>query len=47
MSSPEHVFALRRFSFTITEHDPSNPWLVVGELRRESVKLEDGQDFYE
>jgi hypothetical protein len=33
------------YSFTVTEHDPDKPWIVVG-TGRHTVELEDGQDFF-
>ena len=33
------------YRFTITEYDGDQPWLIVGPLRRETVELEDGEDF--
>ena len=29
----EHVF-VREYSFTVTEHDPAKPWLIVGREHR-------------
>jgi hypothetical protein len=34
------------FSFTVTEHDPARPWIVVGSERR-SVELDEGRSVYE
>jgi hypothetical protein len=34
------------FSYVITEHDPQQPWIVVGRTRH-AVTLEDGQNFVE
>jgi hypothetical protein len=38
---------VRSYSFTVAEHDPERPWILVGEIRRLTVELEDGQGFYE
>ena len=34
------------YSFTITEYDPEQPWLVVS-TGRESVELAEGEIFYD
>jgi hypothetical protein len=34
------------FSFTVTEHDPERPWIVLGS-ERQTVTLDDGVDFFE
>jgi hypothetical protein len=36
---------VREYGFTITEHDPDRPWLVLGSEHR-TIKLPDGQDFF-
>jgi hypothetical protein len=36
---------VRSFSFTVTEHDPDQPWLVTG-VEHRTVELEDGVDFF-
>lgn len=36
---------MREHRYTVTELDPQRPWVLVGEIRRLSVELEDGQDF--
>ena len=41
----EHMFALREYTFTITEHDPDRPWIVRGHDRH-TVTLEDGVEFF-
>lgn len=41
----EHMF-VSAFSFTLTEHDPEWPWLVLGRERRK-ITLDDGLDFFE
>jgi hypothetical protein len=33
------------YSFTVTEHQPDKPWLVLGQERR-IVELEDGENFF-
>jgi hypothetical protein len=33
------------YSFTITEYDPSKPWIVVA-TSRDSIELGDDQHFY-
>jgi hypothetical protein len=38
---------VRSYAFTVTEHDPDRPWIVVGESRHLTVELDDGQNFYE
>jgi hypothetical protein len=32
------------YTFTLTEHDPERPWIVVGQQR--AVVLEDGTHFF-
>jgi hypothetical protein len=36
---------VREHRYTLIEYDSQRPWVVVGEIRRLSVELEDGQDF--
>jgi hypothetical protein len=36
---------MHRYAFTITEHDPNRPWVVVGR-ERSTVTLEDGLEFF-
>jgi hypothetical protein len=36
---------VREYRFTITEHDPDRPWIVLSTERR-AVKLPDGQEFF-
>jgi hypothetical protein len=38
---------MRSYTYTVAEHDPARPWILVGEIRRLTVELEDGQNFYE
>jgi hypothetical protein len=33
------------FTYTLTEHDPAKPWLIVGQEHR-TVELDDGVDFF-
>jgi hypothetical protein len=35
------------YRFTITEHDPKKPWLVVGSVERRTIDLPDELNFYE
>lgn len=35
------------YSYTVAEHDPDAPWIVVGEIHHLSVELEAGASFYE
>ena len=37
---------MRSYTFTVTEHDPDKPWIVVGQQRR-TVELDDGAGFFE
>jgi hypothetical protein len=36
---------MREYGFTITEHDPDRPWIVLA-IERRTVKLPDGRDFF-
>lgn len=36
---------MREYGFTITEHDPDRPWMVLSSEHRE-IKLPDGQNFF-
>ena len=45
VSSRATTFALPEFRYTVTEYDPAKPWLIVGPLRRETVQLDDSDDF--
>lgn len=36
--------AMREYGFTITEHDPERPWMVLSSEHR-TIKLPDGMDF--
>jgi hypothetical protein len=38
---------MRTWAYTIVEHDPEQPWIVVGEIRRLTVELEDGASFHD
>jgi hypothetical protein len=33
------------WSFTLTEYDPDQPWIVIS-TGRDSIELPNGQDFY-
>lgn len=35
------------YAYTVAEHDPDRPWIVVGEIRHLTVELEPGISFYE
>ena len=35
---------MREYGFTITEHDPDRPWIVLSSEHR-TIKLPDGMDF--
>lgn len=34
-----------QFSFTVTEHDPERPWIMVGR-ERQSATFDDARGFY-
>ncbi|HYB25859.1 MAG TPA: hypothetical protein VEF89_04535 [Solirubrobacteraceae bacterium] len=36
---------VREYGFTITEHDPERPWMVLSSEHR-TIKLPDGFDFF-
>ena len=36
---------MQPFSFTIAEHDPQRPWIVL-RLEHRTVELDDGADFF-
>jgi len=36
---------MRDYGFTITEHDPDRPWMVLSSEHR-TIKLPDGMDFF-
>jgi hypothetical protein len=40
----ERVF-VREVRYTVAEYDPHQPWLLVGEIRRLTVQLEDTETF--
>jgi hypothetical protein len=40
----ERVF-VREYGFTITEHNPDRPWIVISSEQR-TIKLPDGRDFF-
>jgi hypothetical protein len=37
---------VREYRYTVAEHDPERPWIVVGEIRCLAVELEDDENFY-
>ena len=37
---------MRAYGYTVTEHDPNRPWLIVAREHR-TVELEDGQGFFD
>ena len=38
---------MRTWTYTLTEHEPDKPWLVVSVRRGMTVELEDHADFFE
>ena len=36
---------MREYGFTITEHDPDRPWMVLSSEHR-TIELPDGMDFF-
>ena len=40
-----YVRLMREYGFTITEHDPDRPWMVLSSEHR-TIKLPDGLDFF-
>ncbi|MGI8714330.1 MAG: hypothetical protein ACR2NR_14370 [Solirubrobacteraceae bacterium] len=36
---------MRSYSFTVTEHDPERPWIIVGSGRH-AIELEDDVQFF-
>ena len=40
-----YVRLVREYAYTITEHDPDRPWMVLGSEHRK-IKLPDGLDFF-
>jgi hypothetical protein len=40
------TYVLQSFSFTVVEHDPDRPWIVVGSTEHRTVDLPDGVEFY-
>jgi hypothetical protein len=36
---------VRSYGFTITEHDPDRPWIVLG-VQRQTAELDESVDFY-
>jgi hypothetical protein len=42
----ENIRSVPEYAFTVTEHDPARPWIVLGQDHR-SVMLDDGASFFE
>jgi hypothetical protein len=40
----EHMF-VPAIHYSVTEYDPARPWVVVGQHRRLTIDLEEGEDF--
>jgi hypothetical protein len=38
---------VRTYRYTVAEHDPDRPWIIVGEIRSLTVDLQAGQNFYD
>lgn len=38
---------VRTYSYTLTEHDPDKPWLIVRVRTQMKVELDDGRSFFE
>ena len=38
---------MRTWTYTLTEHQPDKPWLVVSVKRGMTIELEDGANFFE
>ena len=36
---------VREYGYTVTEHDPATPWLILG-IQHHMVSLPDGQEFF-
>ncbi len=37
--------SMPEFAYTVTEHDPARPWVVLGQ-QRDRVMLAEGDDFF-
>jgi hypothetical protein len=37
---------VRKWSFTVTEHEPDRPWIVTNRKHR-TIELDDGASFFE
>jgi hypothetical protein len=40
------MFVVSGYRYTVAEHDPDEPWIVLG-ISRGTVTLEDGASFFE
>lgn len=38
---------MREYRYTVAEHEPGRPWIVIGDIRHLIVQLEDSENFYE
>ena len=36
---------MREYRYTVVEHDPDRPWIVVGEIQHLSVELDEADHF--
>lgn len=36
---------MRSYRYTVAEHDPDRPWIVIGDIRRLAVDLPEREDF--
>lgn len=34
------------YTYSVTEHDPDRPWMVVGSTERYEIELETSEDFF-
>jgi len=41
-----NIRSVPEFGFTVTEHDPQRPWIVLGQ-QHVTVQLDDGVEFFE
>jgi hypothetical protein len=42
----EHVF-VPTYSYTLIEHDPDKPWLVISIKKHMTIQLDDGRSFFD
>lgn len=40
-----NICSMPTFRYTVVEHDPDRPWIIVGDTRHLTVDLEDASDF--